>query len=83
MIAKLKAAWGALPHLVQAGVVTMASATGVSIVQALSNPTTACFTWPCIKHLLAGAIVAGAAALRAFYMIPNIGAKAIAPNSGE
>lgn len=68
---KLKAIWGAIPHPIQALIVTFVSAAVASLGQALSNPQTLCFTVVCLKGYAGGMIAAGIVACRAFYMLPN------------
>jgi len=81
MIHKLKAFWASLPHQKQALVVTFASAAGLSLAHAFEDAGgIACLTWGCFGHILAlvfsphmllTAILAGAGALKVFYMLPN------------
>lgn len=68
-MAKLKAIWAALPHPVQALIVAFATAAGTAFLQAISQNL--CFTATCLKHEAWSALLAGAAAARAFYMVPN------------
>jgi len=70
MIKKIKSAWASLPHQVQALIIAFGAASGESIVHALADPNAA-FTKAEVLHLLKGAIVAGVAAARLFYMKPN------------
>lgn len=74
---KLKALWAALPHPVQAFIIAVATATGTAFFQALSQNL--CFTATCLKHEAWSALLAGAAAARAFYMVPNKPAPAPKP----
>ncbi len=67
----IKDFWGALPHPVQAAVVTFAAAAAASIGEAFSNPANVCRQWTCLRHDLGAAIGAGIVALRVFYMVPN------------
>jgi len=76
---KLKALWASLPHQVQAALVVFGTATGVTLAHAIEDGS-APSSWAGVKHLLGTAIVAGVAALRLFYMLPNRSA-APAPTS--
>lgn len=66
---KLKALWASLPHPVQAIIVAFVTAAGTAFSQSLFQNL--CFTSACLKHEAWSAILAGAAAARAFYMVPN------------
>jgi hypothetical protein len=65
----LKTQWAALPHALQAGLVSFASGFVATFVHAASEG--GCYTAPCLKHYAATAVTAGLIALRAFYMIPS------------
>lgn len=74
---KLKALWAALPHPVQALIVAFITAAGTAFFQAISENL--CFTVACLKHEAYTAVIAGIAAARAFYMVPNKPAPKPAP----
>ena len=66
---QLKLLWSSLPHPVQALIIAFATAAGTTLLHALSEGN--CFTAICLKHALASSLLAGVAAARAFYMVPN------------
>ncbi len=70
---RLKALWASLPHPVQAGItlfVSMALTTLSKELEQLLSGNEA-FTWLALRHDIAAAVMAGAVAVRAFYMLPN------------
>ena len=71
---KLKAFWASLPHKVQAGIVAGLTAVVTTFAQAYSHPPL-CFALVCLKQHAAASLFAGMAALRAFYMLPNVPVK--------
>lgn len=66
---QLKALWSSLPHPVQCLILAFATAAGTAFLHALSEGN--CFTLICLKHAIASSLLAGLAAARAFYMVPN------------
>jgi len=70
-MSKLKAFWASLPHLVQAAIVAFAAGSGAYLGEALSDPSALVVSLGEPKKFAAGAILAGIASLRAFYMTPN------------
>lgn len=77
---KLLAFWYSLPHQLQAAIVTFVTAAGVTVTHAIADGTVPS-SWADVKHLAGTGIVAGVAALRLFYMLPNGTGKAAAQNS--
>lgn len=80
--------WSNLKHQYQAGIVIFLAAFGAPVLQtAEDSGMTKCPTWGCVwgdfhtlfaPHIVFTALVAGVAAWRLFYTVPN---KAVPPNS--
>lgn len=68
-----KSLWRKLPPKIQCGVVIVGSAAATSLGKILSDPSTSCFAWGCVKHYLGAAVGAGLIAGRAFFMRPGPG----------
>jgi hypothetical protein len=81
--AVITSTWHSLSPAWQATVVVAVSAAGTFLGDQagryLLDPSSACWTWPCLRHLLVAAVGAGVVAGKAFYMRPGPGPKAAAP----
>lgn len=77
MIQKLKNFWASLPHVVQAGVVLFVTTVGTTIAHSIEDGVWP-HTWHDVEHMLGTAVVAGAIAVKAFYMLPNGNAQLVA-----
>jgi hypothetical protein len=65
----LKALWSSLPHPVQAILVAFGTAAATAFLHAFSEAN--CYSSACLGHYALTSLAAGAAAARAFYMVPN------------
>lgn len=74
---QLKALWASLPHPVQCLIVAFATAAGTTFLHAFEQNM--CFSVLCLKHYVASSLLAGLAAARAFYMVPNRPAPSVLP----
>jgi hypothetical protein len=72
-VQQAKLFWAGLPHQYQACVVVFATAAGTTLGRELQELLlgSESFTWLCLRHDLAAAAIAGAIALKTFYMFPN------------
>jgi len=73
MLTKIKKYWNKLPHELQAAAVIFTTAAGTTLAKELQALifSSGAFTWLSLKHDIAAALVAGALAARAFYMLPS------------
>lgn len=73
LIAAIKRFWSSLPHPAQALILLFITTAGTTLGKELQELFLGneAFTWSVLKHDLIVAIFAGAAVVRAFYMLPN------------
>ena len=81
LVAALKRFWSSLPHQVQAGIIVFASMSLTTLSKELDQLLSGndAFTWLALRHDISAALVAGAVALKAFYMFPNRGLPPASP----
>lgn len=74
---KLKTLWASLPHPVQALILLFVTTAGTTLGKELQELFLGneAFTWAVLQHDLVVAVLAGAAVVRAFYMLPNASGK--------
>ena len=82
LIAAIKRFWSSLPHPAQALILLFVTTAGTTLGKELQELFLGneAFTWSVLKHDLVVAVFAGAAVVRAFYMLPNGTPKQLATN---
>jgi hypothetical protein len=77
MFQKLRNYWNSLPHQVQAIILLFATVAGTTLGKELQELLldNEAFTWLSLRHDIVVAVIAGFAAVRMFYMLPNGTAK--------
>jgi hypothetical protein len=85
MLQKLKTLWASLPHPVQALILLFATTAGTTLGKELQELLLGneAFTWAVLQHDLVVAVLAGAAVVRAFYMLPNASGKQLQANAQQ
>ena len=73
MLQKIRNYWNSRPHQVQAIILLFATAAGTTLGKELQELLLGneAFTWLSLKHDISVAAIAGFAAVRMFYMLPN------------